>query len=153
MHTNYFKVGQKVKYRKGRTGAAPGAYADRAHTGFVFTVKCIGYGGERAFLFDRKNPEGVDGETCPCGKHTWTEGLDDIEIISSNSINMTLSEKFAVAFKGEPEKSFIKAGIMNTDESLTEEGQALFLAFLLKEHGTKFKTDIVDPILAEEANK
>ncbi len=66
---------------------------------------------------------------------------------------MNLKEKFAIAFKGEPEKSFIKAGVMNTDESLTADGQALFLAFLLKKQGSEFKTEVVDPILEEEAKK
>lgn len=73
---------------------------------------------------------------------------------AGNSIsNMTLREKFALAFKGEPEKSFIKAGVMNSDESLTSDGQSLFLAFLLKKHGADFKKEVIDPILAEEEAK
>lgn len=61
----------------------------------------------------------------------------------------SLREKMALVFKGEPEKSFIKAGVMNTDETLTSDGQAVFMAWLLKENGTKFKSEVVDPILAD----
>ncbi len=64
---------------------------------------------------------------------------------------MTLIEKAKLAFKGEPEKTFIKAGILNADESFTTEGKALFNEFLLKKFGTEFKTAVVDPILADEA--
>ncbi len=71
----------------------------------------------------------------------------------SNQSNMNLSEKFALVFKGEPEKSFIKAGVMNADESLTTDGQKLFMAYLLKKNGDDFKTTVVDPILAEEEAK
>ncbi len=72
-----------------------------------------------------------------------------LKIKSSNM--KSLSEKMALVFKGEPQKSFIKAGIMNADESLTDEGQQVFLAFLIKENGEKFKKDVVDPILAEDS--
>lgn len=66
---------------------------------------------------------------------------------------MNLAEKFALVFKGEPEKSFIKAGIMNSDESLTSDGQSLFLSYLLKKNEDDFKTIVVDPILAESDKK
>ena len=69
---------------------------------------------------------------------------------NKNNSMQTLQEKFKIAFKGEPEKSFIKAGVMNTDESLTSDGQALFLAWLLKTNGDAFKKDVIDPILAED---
>lgn len=71
-------------------------------------------------------------------------------IQSNNNPPMaSLKDKFALVFKSEPEKSFIQAGVMNNDETLTVEGQQVFMAWLLKENGDKFKTDVVDPILAE----
>lgn len=83
-------------------------------------------------------------------KSNWR---DDGELDLINSSNtMNLNEKLALVFKGEPEKSFIKAGVMNTDESLTSEGQTLFHAWLLKKHGADFKTEVVDPIIAEMKN-
>lgn len=78
--------------------------------------------------------------------------ITDWSLIKSNSNAMTsLKEKFALAFKGEPEKSFIKAGVMNTDESLTTDGKEIFLAYLLKKNGDDFKTTVIDPILAADA--
>lgn len=62
----------------------------------------------------------------------------------------SVKDKFVLVFKKEPEKFFIKAGIMGTDETLTEEGQEIFLTWLLKENGAAFKKEVVDPILAEE---
>lgn len=47
----------------------------------------------------------------------------------------------------------VKVGIMNTNESLTSDGQAVFLAWLLKMNGDAFKTEVVAPILAEKDEK
>lgn len=68
----------------------------------------------------------------------------------NKSIMSSLKEKMALVFKGEPQKSFIKAGVMNVDETLTADGQQIFLAWLVKKNGDAFKTEVVDPILAEE---
>lgn len=76
----------------------------------------------------------------------------DLVVTSSQSSNMNLKEKFSLAFKGEPEKSFIEAGVMNSDESLTTDGKELFLSYLLKKNGDDFKTTVIDPILAEQTN-
>lgn len=77
----------------------------------------------------------------------------DTGITTKPTIMASLTEKFALAFKGEPEKSFIKAGVMNQNETLTTEGQAVFMAWLLKANGAAFKKEVVDPILAEEEAK
>lgn len=80
----------------------------------------------------------------------WYE-QGDMRLIEEKSKSMSsLKQKFAIAFKGEPEKSFIKAEIMNVDESLTDDGESLLLAFLLKKFGAEFKTEVVDVILAED---
>lgn len=71
-------------------------------------------------------------------------------IKNNNNNNMTTLEKFALVFKSEPEKSFRKAGITNGDDLFTDEGQKIFLSWLLKKYGGDFKTEVVDPILAEE---
>lgn len=67
-----------------------------------------------------------------------------------NQTTMNIKEKFALAFKSEPEKSFRKAGITNGDDFLTAEGQEIFLGWLLQKHGTEFKTEVVDELLKEE---
>lgn len=68
----------------------------------------------------------------------------------TNEKSMNLKEKFITAFLSEPEKSFRKAGITNGDGILTDEGQEVFLTWLLKQQGGTFKTEVVDPLLAEE---
>ncbi len=86
-----------------------------------------------------------------CGGCLGDHSVVERSINKINAGNMTLKEKFALAFKSEPEKSFIKAGIMNSDESLTSEGRELWTAWLVRKFGAEFKTDVVDPILAEDA--
>lgn len=58
--------------------------------------------------------------------------------------------KFQLATKSEPEKSFIKAGILSMDGSFTPDGRAIFLQYLLGKNGDAFKTDVVDGIRADD---
>lgn len=98
---------------------------------------------------------------CDCSPWSvaWDSGTksnhpeNELTPVSNKKTNMGLIDKMALVFKGEPEKSFIKAGVMNTDETLTKEGEAVFLAYLLKANGADFKTKVVDPILADEDAK
>ncbi len=76
--------------------------------------------------------------------------LGQWEFISNNQNNMSIKEKFITAFLKEPEKSFRKAGITNGDGFLTEDGQNVFLSYLLQKNGDAFKTEVVDGLLAEE---
>lgn len=71
------------------------------------------------------------------------------EVIFKSTI-MNLVEKFKLALKSEPEKTFIKAGVTTADGALTPDGKALFGAYLLNKHGADFKKDVVDPIVAAE---
>lgn len=77
---------------------------------------------------------------------------DELELVESNNINsnMSIKQKFAEIFMSEPNKSFRKAGITNSDYSLTTEGQDIFLQWLLKKNGDAFKTEVVDELLKEE---
>lgn len=77
-------------------------------------------------------------------------GYTNIELISNSTSMQNITEKFTTLFKSEPEKSFRKAGITNGDDLLTEDGQTIFLSYLLKKNGEDFKKEVVDPILAEE---
>lgn len=61
-----------------------------------------------------------------------------------------LLSRFALLFKSEPEKTFIKAGIMEEDGStLTKDGWRIFKRFLVSKFGEEFKTTIVDKMVAE----
>ncbi len=72
---------------------------------------------------------------------------------NKNNINMNIKEKFALAFKSEPEKTFRKAGITNGDDFLTDDGQKIFLSYLLKKHGVDFKKEVVDELVKEGEDK
>lgn len=63
---------------------------------------------------------------------------------------MNLIDKFRLAAKGEPEKSFVQKGITNIDGTFTTDGWELFKMFLLEEHKDDFKTNVVDAIPNEE---
>lgn len=94
------------------------------------------------------------GETCPCGEHYWALNKEHYQIISSKKENMNLKEKFALAFTKEPQKSFRMAGITNGDDLLTEDGQRIFLSWLLNDkYADEFKTKFVDEILKSDEEK
>lgn len=69
---------------------------------------------------------------------------------NNNQSTMNLKEKFLLALKSEPEKSFRRLGITNGDDMLTTEGTELFLNFLFEKNKTEFKKEVVDSIIAEE---
>ncbi len=137
------EVGDEVQYKEDVFKDVPYDYPSE-----TFTVACVHE--SKVFFFGSESK--WHGRGAPCHVHNtyWLASKKDLIKTSSKPIMAKLTEKMALIFKGEPEKSFIKAGVMNTDETLTTDGQAVFLAWLLKENGTKFKTDVVDPILAEE---
>lgn len=66
---------------------------------------------------------------------------------------MNIKDQFLLAITSEPQKSFRKAGVTNGDDLLTEDGQKVFLAWLLKQNQDAFKKEIVDPILEEMKNE
>lgn len=91
--------------------------------------------------------------------YTWNKNwlvlVDDLtKEVKTTTYMATLIEKAKLAFKKEPEKSFIKVGVMDANENLTTEGKDLLFAFLLEKNKDAFKTEVVDPILKEiEAEK
>ena len=95
----------------------------------------------------------VSGVTSSISNGYYNNCANLLLITNQETKSMNLTEKFALAFKGEPEKSFIKAGVMKSDETLTEDGKQLFMTYLLRQHGDDFKKTVVDPILAEEEKK
>ena len=62
---------------------------------------------------------------------------------------MSLTNIFKQLFLTEPTKSFTKAGIINDDGYLTNEGCNVFLKWLLDKNADSFKTEVVDPIIKE----
>ena len=78
--------------------------------------------------------------------------IKETKKITKNS--MSLLSQIKSLTRSEPEKTFVNAGVMNEDLTLTAEGKDLFLDFLLESNKAKFKTDVVDKIVeAQEAAK
>jgi hypothetical protein len=49
----------------------------------------------------------------------------------------------------EPEKTFVKAGIMDEELNLTEDGEEMFIAYMFEQNKEAFKKDVADKVLAE----
>lgn len=77
---------------------------------------------------------------------------DWYQLINNFSTMSSLKQKVAQLFLTEPEKSFQKAGIFDSSNQLTEDGQSIFLTWLISDKDTKdkFNTAIVQPLLAQE---
>jgi hypothetical protein len=65
----------------------------------------------------------------------------------------SMYERFTNLFLSEPEKSFRKANITESNGELNSEGKRIFLAWLLKKNQDAFLVEVVAPLLAEEAKK
>lgn len=135
MSSSQFVEGQKIVMLESCSGLAKGQLA-------ILKYNSI----ERRLMADNK---------CWCQRY-WGEQANQDSSSNNNQVKnkiMSLIEKVKLALKGEPEKSFNKAGITDSNDMLTSEGKDVLLNWLLMKHGTEFKTDVVDPILAEEKAK
>lgn len=82
--------------------------------------------------------------------YTFIIPKESAEIISDNNKIMNIKEKFVLMLTEEPQKSFRKTGITNGDDLLTEEGQKIFLSWLLhKKFADDFKKEVVEDLLEE----
>lgn len=62
-----------------------------------------------------------------------------------------LKDRFLTIFSKEPQKSFRKAGIVDGDNLLTNEGREVFLSWLLNsKFGEEFKKEVVDELIREQ---
>lgn len=98
----------------------------------------------RYWLFEEKNEMGL------CSQWAFEfqlELLSNSDNIAQNKMN--IQEKFVLAFKSEPEKTFRKTGITNGDDILTDDGQKIFLSWLLKKNQVEFKKEVADEILKD----
>ena len=59
-------------------------------------------------------------------------------------------EKFKILKMVEPQRSFLKAGIADSNGNFTEDGHKLFNEFLISKFQSEFKTEVVDQILAAD---
>ena len=117
--------------------------------GDIIEPKCVSDDGD-VFLFSGRGK----GATCDCGKHCWVLKRENYEIINDKKSTMkNIKESFVLLLKSEPEKSFRKAGITDGDDLLTNDGQLVFLTWLLNKNKDVFKTEVVDGLLADKEDK
>lgn len=98
---------------------------------------------ERPLTLRTGSAELLDNETFTVGNFTTKK----------TNIMTNLITTFKNITRSEPNKTFVKAGVMHEDLSLTSEGQQLFIQYLFDKHATEFKKDVVDAILAEQEKK
>ncbi len=139
------KVGDKVKVKQGA-----GDFYQNCSCKDADYLLLTQIGSEKEYF--RWSGHRADGTNIDfCSAHSLVES--DFILINSNNQNnnMNITEKFALMFKAEPQKSFIKAGITDSNDVLTADGTTVFLSWLLKKNADAFKTEVVDPMLADEA--
>ena len=145
-----YKIGDKVQVISSISMPQNGQYycSQYLNVGEVFTLRTSlhdNYNGIY-WLFEEKNSMG--------GQDKWAFEFQ-LKLVSSVEQNkaekktMNIKEQFLLAITAEPQKSFRKAGITNGDDLLTDDGQKVFLSWLLKQNQDTFKKEVVDPILAD----
>lgn len=128
-----FKVGDKLRVINGHCGSFHDSEADWI---IITTV------GNNYYNYDIYK----DNQKINCCYGCLKD--ENLELINNFTNNMNIKEKFVLALTSEPKKSFRKAGITNGDDLLTEEGQGVFLTWLLhSKYADEFKTAVVDDLL------
>ena len=92
------------------------------------------------------------GATVKPTDYTFWINRELLEVIKNKQKN-TMSkviDTIKLARMSEPDKTLIKAGLMNLDGSLTISGKEAMDDLLIQEHKEKLKTNYALPILAEE---
>jgi len=130
------QIGDRVMLNRGSNMGIEGVIAER-YIG-DFTSDCP---SDRGWMIR------IDGE------NSHSSYLESWLTLINNKKTMNIKEKFTLAFKSEPEKSFRKLEITNGDDFLTEDGQKIFLSWLLKKHGPDFKKEVVDDLLKEKEDE
>lgn len=133
-----FKVGDRVKFN---------------NDGSLATIMNIPDDNHRyiELRFDEyKSGGGGDYDSEYGGNYYCVVMETSIELVSEvKNNNMNIKEQFLLAITAEPQKSFRKTGITNGDDLLTDDGQKVFLSWLLKKNQDEFKKEVVDPILED----
>lgn len=83
-------------------------------------------------------------------KYSYAVYEASIKLIEESKNNMNIKSIYKNITRKEPERSFVKAGITDSNDELTQEGKDLFLSFLLEQHKDEFNKTVVQPILEEQ---
>lgn len=90
-------------------------------------------------------------------KYSWGHCDNELSIepLSPSSLNKpSLMTNLITTFKGlftsEPQKTFQKAGVTDSNGTLTPDGTVVFMAYLLDKNDADFKATVVDAIIAAQ---
>ena len=125
----------------------------------IYGTTHMGYGGYEAMVEDWFAEGSYDIKVIKLGNiinHVPEYYLDLVKAKSDTMVGkiMDIKEKFVLALTSEPQRSFRKAGITNGDDILTDDGQKVFLSWLLhKVYAVKFKAEVVSVLLKKEKNE
>lgn len=146
-----FKVGDRVCWNNDTEGIL--AECTNKEYAFLFEHCAEGYGSNWDEYLPKNHKHQATGRY-------WTilEGeIEKLRLVKENQLTnktiMNLITTFKNMTRSEPNKTFVKAGVMNEDLTLTNEGNELFIQFMFDKHADEFKTDVVDKILAEQEKK
>lgn len=151
-----------MKLKEALTKLKEGDEVEITQTESIYTIKKLkGIVGEihsdKFFLWqdERNGSEGFISPKTRDKKFSWCIHKDDAEItlLNSKSITMSLIKKFSDLFVQEPKKSFRNAGVTDSSDILTEDGQKVFLSWLLSKNQDAFKTEVVDKIIETSDKK
>ncbi len=140
--SKYLK-GQKVRFISDCNGEGKGTVAE------IAIVRSCGVD----VITDQSFGWGLPGDL------RWSVNYPEeyLEIINDNKTKTSMGniiDKVRQMRLKEPEKSFVKAGIANTDGTLTKEGEQLFNEWMFEKNKADFNKGVVQPLLAEiEAEK
>lgn len=98
------------------------------------------------------NPAPNNDGSCGCDDRNHLYEWIDENITNNLTPNFmsTISEKLALAFKPEPQKTFRKLGITNGDDILTDDGVKLYLSWKFQIDQQKFCDEVAKPLLEEQ---
>ncbi len=128
-----FKIGDRVTRISGSNGGM-----NVGDTGTIISLTVTGTGGD--ILLDKN------------GKISVGNSLSMLKLLEDSQTNTmsNLKSKIKNLFRSEPEKSFIKAGIMDETMELTADGKDVFLGWLFGQNKDDFNTEVVQKLLADQ---
>ena len=109
-------------------------------------------------IVKRKSPEGIYNRNTyylegAVSRHMYENQLEAVYSIyqpkGTNKV-MDLIKSFTNLFVAEPQKSFMKVGVVDSNGNITADGQKVFITWLLKQNQDAFNTQVVQSIIAEQ---
>lgn len=84
------------------------------------------------------------------GSNNYSNPVNIFKILTPNKNSMSMIDTFKKVFASEPEKTLRKAGLWDEGNNrLSNDGQVIFTQWLLGKNFEAFKTDVLEPMIAE----